>query len=123
MRLLGNTSFIAPALVTALAITSQSVSAQSLHVPFKFEAAGRSLPAGDYEVSRDFWENTVTLSSRDHSRNFSFVLQPGNEGQHGVSLRFDQNGSGYELNSIAVDGKITSKLDTRTPSVREARGD
>ena len=123
MRLLKNTSFIAAALVAAFGVTSLGASAQSFHVPFQFEAAGKTLPAGDYEISRDLRGDFVNLISRDHASSYTFVLHPGEEGHHGVSLLFDRNGSAYELNSIAVDGKATGKLDHRTASEREVRGE
>ena len=108
------TLFLAPAILAAAALASTPAFADTLlNVPFSFTVAGRTLPAGVYDVHNGPLTNTVALTSHETSRTLVFVIAPGSPApnDHRVILTFDGNGDGHALNSIQWGNKITSRLD------------
>ncbi len=123
MRLSPRSLFVALALLSTGAAATTASAQQVLHVPFKFRAEGKTLPAGDYIVTRGESSNFVKLASRDNAYTYNFVLQPGEENHRGVAVHFDQVGTTFVLSNIQVNDKITGKLDANSAGeTNEARG-
>jgi hypothetical protein len=116
MRLSLPTLVLAPALVAAAAVMPQHASAAVLHVPFAFTVNGHTLPAGDYSVNSQLNGDAVTLATADHSRQFSWLLLPGEPtpGDTKVVMKFDVTDSGYQLRSIQYRAMITNRLDKKS---------
>ncbi len=130
MRLSLRSLVLAPVLVAAAALTPSLASAERLHVPFAFSVAGKDMPAGSYTVQRDTNGNLVTLASPDRKTSFSWILVPGDAGPNGrdVALRFEQTGSGYELQSIRYRSGVTPRINRKPAqnddrAVHEIRGE
>ncbi len=113
MRFTPRFPILAPAFLAAVALTSGSAFAETLHVPFRFVAAGKQLPAGDYQVQRDAKHDLVQLKCACASANMSWILTPGEPSptDKGVVLRFDHSAAGYALRSIQYDAQVTPRID------------
>jgi hypothetical protein len=106
----------APVMMAAAALATNSAMASTLlKVPFSFTVAGHNCPAGLYMVQRDTTGGLVTLSSRDSSRSFSWVLEPGNPDpmDSRVVLTFDDFGETRALQSVQFGPMITPRLDKK----------
>lgn len=111
------TLMLAPALLAAAALTSNTAKAQTrLDVPFSFTAAGKTCPAGVYALQHDPNGNYVVLSNQKARRSFVWVMSPGPvdpTGNH-VALEFDKAGDGLALRSIRYGSMVTARLDGRS---------
>jgi hypothetical protein len=106
--------FLAPALLAAAAVATGTAMAETLNVPFSFTAGGKVCPAGVYEVDKGPVANTVRVRSEDASRNFVWILTPGEpsptDGR--IVLTFDNDKDGaHALQSVQYRNMITSRLD------------
>ncbi len=110
---------LAPALVAAAALATTSAMATTLKVPFSFTAGGQECPAGDYSVDRGFNGNLVTLSNRDGSRNFSWLLSPGDPSptDHRIVLKFEDRGQTHVLQAVQFGALQTRPLVKKTKRV------
>ncbi len=106
---------VALAAVT-LAASSASASESTVRVPFKFTAGGQVCPAGYYTVQHDDTTSFVTLTSKDTSQTFTWIVGPGaaNPNDSKIALKFDQVGGTRVLQSIQYGSLVTSQLDRKT---------
>jgi hypothetical protein len=107
---------LAPAVMAAAALATNTAMAETmLKVPFSFTVAGKTCPAGIYEVEREVSSNLVILTSKDASRSFSWVVSPGapSPTDSAVILRFDNFGQTHVLQSVQYGPLITSRLDKK----------
>jgi hypothetical protein len=111
MRLSLKSLVLAPVLLAAAALTTQPASAAVLHVPFAFTVSGKTLPAGDYSVTRDNRGAFVVLASAEGKQISNWLISPGDDGAQGVAMLFDSTDSGYALQSIRYNSMSTPKLD------------
>ena len=112
-NMIRNTIFAA-AVVAVLASTSAM--AATLNVPFSFVAGGKQCPAGTYTVQRGINGGVVTLTSREGSRNFTWVLSPGDPApdDKAVVMHFETQGDTHVLDSIQYQSQVTSSLAKKT---------
>ncbi|KAA6463245.1 hypothetical protein DYQ86_07985 [Acidobacteria bacterium AB60] len=115
MRLNLHSLILAPAILAAAAVTTQTASAAVLHVPFSFTVSGKALPAGEYRVNGDLRGNFVTLTTPDGKQSFNWMIVPGEPapGSQGVVLKFDPTAEGYALHSIQYNALATPQLDKK----------
>lgn len=116
MRSLLPKMFLASAVMLAGVLAAAPAMAERLvDVPFAFTVNGKLCPAGRYQVGHDATRNLVTLRTMTWSRNFQWIAGPGepspNDGR--VILRFDERGSGHELQSVQFGSLITRRLDRK----------
>lgn len=126
MRIHLRNIILAPAVLAVATLAATSAHAEAtLKVPFSFKAVGKDCPAGDYVVSKDIKSNMVTLRSKESARSFTFLTGPGDPSPTatGVTLRFDETGSGHELRSVQYGSTITPRLDKKTKPSEHVRVD
>jgi hypothetical protein len=113
MRITLRSLFMTLAVLATVAFTAQTASAASVRVPFNFEINGKTLPAGTYSVTRDLNGSFVTLESEDCKYAYTWYALRGEPMQPGrdITLRFDEYGSEYALQSVQFNSLITPKLD------------
>ena len=106
---------LAPAVVAAAALATNTAMAATVKVPFNFTVAGKKLPAGYYSVRREVSQNMVTLRSYETPQSFTWVLAPGDPAptDTGMVLRFDVRGEAHTLRSVQCGPLITSRLDKK----------
>lgn len=116
MRSMLSNLFLAAAVAATAVLAVPSAQAETIRVPFGFNAEGMTFPAGEYRVNQSLDEGIVTLQSMDGSKSLTSVMGPGNPapGDLKVALYFDTNQASYKLRSIQFHGKVTSRLD-KTP--------
>lgn len=102
-----------PAFAAAAALATFSAQAENIKVPFNFTAAGKLFPAGTYTVQASLYNNMVSLQSADGSRNFSWIVGPGDPSpsDRRVVLQFDRTDEAPMLRTIQYHGQITTRLD------------
>ena len=106
--------FLAPALLAAAAVaTSTAMAENSVSVPFNFTVAGKTCPAGKYEVLQGPVANTVRLASEDSSRSFVWSITPGDPSptDQRVVLTFDEGSDAHALRTVQFGNRITARLD------------
>jgi hypothetical protein len=116
---------LAPALLAAVALTSNIASAQianetptRLNIPFSFTVAGKICPAGAYIIRRnslrDFYY--VTLAGKNAPQAFSWSMRPGevDPTDNHIVLKFDKTGNQHALRSIQYGSLVTSRLDDKS---------
>jgi len=104
------------AVLAAAALATNSAMAETtVNVPFSFVAAGKVCPAGRYIVERDLAHNFVTLAGKSAPVGFRWLLNPGDDARKSsdVTLRFDENGQDFTLDSIMYGKQTTPHLDKR----------
>jgi hypothetical protein len=89
------------------------MAATPVNVPFNFTVAGKTCPAGKYEVLKGPVANSVRLASVDSARNFVWVIAPGDPSptDQRVILTFDRSGDAATLRTVQLGSLITSRLD------------
>ena len=114
---------LAPAVIAAAALATNTAMAETVKVPFKFTVAGKDFPAGYYSVKREFSLGMVTLRSNATSQSFIWILAPGDPAptDTAVVLRFDQLGQDHVLQSVQFGPLITSRLDKKAMQTMMAR--
>jgi hypothetical protein len=117
MRITLRNTILVPAVLAIASFAAVSAhAATSLKVPFTFQAAGKNLPAGNYEVSKDASRQVVTLRNVADGRSFTWVAGPGAPAVKSstATLRFNEIGGSHELRSVQYGSLITSRLDQHT---------
>ncbi len=116
MRNMIRNLIVAPALLAAAALATTSAMATTLQVPFSFVASGKQCPAGYYNVQKGMNNNVVTLVSRDGSRNFTYVLHPGNAAptEKRVVLRFEAQGQNHVLESVQYGAQASQVIEKKS---------
>jgi hypothetical protein len=114
---------LAPVVMAAAALATNTAMAETVKVPFKFTVAGKDFPAGYYSVKREFSLGMVTLRSNATSQSFIWILAPGDPAptDTAVVLRFDQLGQDHVLQSVQFGPLITSRLDKKAMQTMMAR--
>lgn len=103
----------AAGLATMLAANTAIAATRGLYVPFNFTVAGRTFPAGSYQVIHDSTGSFVTLQSSVSSQSFTWLLTPGQPSWDDakVALRFDDRDDTHVLRSIQFGSEVTPRLD------------
>ena len=110
-------TILAAAVVATAALASSSAMASTLKVPFSFTVGDKQCPAGTYTVKRSGPDGSlVTLASREGTRNFTWILRPGEPVADGntVVMRFEAQGENHVLESIHYKSQATSSLTKKT---------
>jgi hypothetical protein len=107
---------LAPAIMAAAALATIPAMAETttINVPFSFNVAGKTLPAGAYSVEHDSASNFVRLRSQQTAQSFIWTASPSAEKGNWVSLKFDRQGNTFTLNSVKAGPMITPRLDKNT---------
>jgi hypothetical protein len=107
---------LAPAIMAAAALATIPAMAETttVNVPFNFNVAGQTLPAGAYSVQHDSVGNLVKLQSQQTSQSFVWVASPSATKGDWVTLKFDRQGDTFTLNSVKAGPLVTSSLDKKT---------
>jgi len=116
MRSIFGKMILAPAILAAAALATQSASAESFaKVPFNFTAAGKVWPAGEYSIQKNSSNTAVTLTSKKNQQSFTALLGPGeaNPTDTNVTLRFDDVNGARALREVQYKYEITSQLDKK----------
>ena len=115
MRSILRNFVLAPAVMAAAALATNTAMAETVKVPFNFTVAGKNLPAGYYWVRREVSQNIVTLRSYETPQSFTWVLTPGDPAptDTAVVLRFDVLGEAHALRSVQYGPLITLRLDKK----------
>lgn len=124
MRSILRKVILASAFGAAVALAGNStMAATRVNVPFEFSVAGKTLPAGGYNIVHD--SSFVTLRSIESDDSFTWLLAPGpEETSTKIALKFaDRNGT-HVLQAVQYGSKITPRLDKpRSIDIeRESRG-
>ncbi len=106
---------LAPAIVLGASLAVNSAMAETVKIPFTFQAGDKICPAGNYSVTHDDTGNFVVLRGADSSRIFAYVVGPtwSDRKDHKIALRFDEVKNMHVLQSIQYDSVATSRLDKR----------
>ena len=107
---------LAPAVIIAAAFASHAVAeTTTIPVPFTFNVAGETFPAGDYTIHHDDGDNFVTLAPKGSSQSFSSIVGPGapSPWANKITLKFDLVGQTHLLQSIQYGTMITGQLDKK----------
>ena len=130
MKNMIRTTILAAAVVATAAFASTSAMAATLKIPFSFVAGGKQCPAGTYTVQRGINGSVITLTSREGTRNFTWVLRPGDPapGDKAVVMRFEAQGDTHLLESIQYQSQVTSSLTkkanrTESPTISISAGE
>jgi hypothetical protein len=122
MRITLRSTVLAIAVLATAAFTTKIASAATatVHVPFNFNINGKTLPAGDYLVSRTLDKGFVTLQTGDYKQAYTWYLTQNGEksADPTVTLRFDENDGGYALRSVQYANLTTVRLDKKVSEVR-----
>ena len=117
MRSMHRRLVLAPVLIlaAALAVSPAMAETTSVKVPFSFDVAGKTFPAGDYLISEDSRGDFVILAAKGSSYSYTGLLGPGapSPWESKVALKFDQVGGEHLLQSIQCGRMITGSLDKK----------
>ncbi len=105
---------LAAAVPAVVALAANTANAENkVNVPFSFQVAGKTLPAGSYNVSHDSTNAFVTLRDANSTKSFTWLLTPGlPEGAtKKIALRFDDSNGGHVLQAIQYESLITPRID------------
>jgi hypothetical protein len=99
--------------IGATLAANSALAANQVYVPFNFVVAGKTLPAGSYNVTHDSASDLVTFESRNSSQSFTWLLRPGqpDPSDRKIALRFDNRDNSHFLQSIQFGSKVTPRLD------------
>jgi len=88
-------------------------SGSAVHIPFQFEVAGHTYPAGDYRVHVGTLDDSVALESYAHT--FVWIIGPGdaNPADQRTILKFDILGERHLLRSVQYRSMTTNQLDKK----------
>lgn len=114
-------SLLTTAVLTAAAtFVSHPLLAASaiVDVPFSFTVAGKTLPAGAYQVRLEQMNQVMRFTSAENHVNMVWLVGPGepNPNDRRVVLRFDHSGASYTLCDIQYGPSMTSRLDKKAPT-------
>jgi hypothetical protein len=104
--------FLVPVIAAVAAMAGHTAQAQTVNVPFTFNAHGQTFPAGTYSVEKDVNSNFVSLRTKDRRNVVTKVLGPGSAelGDSRIVLRFAMAGDDHVLESIQYGPKVTSRM-------------
>jgi len=126
MRSILRKVILASAFGAAVALAGNSaMAATRVNVPFSFNVAGQTLPAGAYHLVHEPTSAFVTLRSIDTSESYTWLLTPGpSEQSKKIALKFEDRNGTHVLESVQYCSKITPRLDGRKSIdlERESRG-
>jgi hypothetical protein len=108
---------LAPVIMAAVALATIPAMAETtaVKVPFEFNVAGQTLPAGTYFVQHDSVGNLIRLQSQQTSQSFAWIASPSSGAKNtSVSLKFDQQGNSFTLHSVQAGPLLTAPLDKKT---------
>ncbi|HLI03739.1 MAG TPA: hypothetical protein VKU93_05650 [Terracidiphilus sp.] len=119
MRIDLHSLILAPAMLAAATFAVHPAAAwaarpgSAVHIPFEFEVAGQTYPAGEYKVRPGSLGNTVALESYLHT--FVWIAGPGdaNPADQRTILTFDVLGSRHLLRSVQYHAMSTNQLDKK----------
>ncbi|HXS77953.1 MAG TPA: hypothetical protein VN753_17380 [Terracidiphilus sp.] len=99
--------------VFATLAASTANAENKVNVPFSFQVAGKTLPAGNYNISHDSTGSFVTLRNVNATQSFTWLLTPGlpDGASKKIALRFDDRNGGHVLQSVQFNSMITPRLD------------
>jgi hypothetical protein len=99
--------------VFATLAASTANAENKVNVPFSFQVAGKTLPAGNYNVTHDSTGSFVTLRNVNATQSFTWLLTPGlpDGSAKKIALRFDDRDGSHVLQSIQFDSLITPRID------------
>ena len=106
--------FLASAVMAAAALTTNTAMAEKhLKVPFDFTVAGKTWPAGMYQVEKEPSSSLVTLKSVDAKKSITFVARPGDAApnDHRVILKFDNIGDTRALRTLQYESFTSPQFD------------
>ena len=106
-------STIAVAIVFAIlsiaSVRAQNAGTVSVHIPFDFAVANRTLPAGDYYVRRTIQRAQVGVEivnkDRSQTQHFTVLSVHGTDIQEGSRLVFNKYGDEYFLSQVWIAGR------------------
>lgn len=98
-------SLTAVMLLASMPIFAQTGSAVRVKVPFAFEAANLSMPAGLYTVERSTNHQLLSIVSEEGVRRYLTIASAGSYSDFGDShLVFEKTATGYQLASLRMPG-------------------
>jgi hypothetical protein len=102
-------------MTAALGVGPAVAETANVKVPFSFNVAGETFPAGYYWIQRDDLRDFVTLAAKGSSQHFTCLIGPGtpSPSQYKVALNFDQVGQTHLLQSIQYGTLISRRLDKK----------
>jgi hypothetical protein len=103
-------------MAATLAVSPAVAETTSVKVPFSFNVAGKTFPAGDYWIHRDDQGDFVILAAKASSLYFAeCLIGPGipNPSEYKIALKFDTVGQTHLLQSIQYGTLISGKLDKK----------
>jgi hypothetical protein len=126
MRFILRKVILASAFGAALALAGNcAMAATRVNVPFNFSVAGKTLPAGGYNVVHEANSGFVTLRSIESNDSYTWLLTPGPaENDKKIALRFDDSDGKHVLESVQYGSKITPRIDKKKSieMERDSRG-
>jgi len=126
MRFILRKVILASAFGAAVALAGNcAMAATRVNVPFSFSVAGKTLPAGGYNLVHEANSGFVTLQSIESNDSYTWLLTPGPaENDQKVALRFDDSEGKHVLESVQYGSKITPRIDKRKSieMERDSRG-
>ena len=95
------------AMASALAASAQNSRSLVVNIPFDFNVAGKSMPAGDYIVSRSNTNDQTILNRRDGKANAIVLTKTlqARDRQSESRLVFNRYGEHYFLSSVWTSGE------------------
>ena len=114
-----------------LAVTSaqaQNAGNMSVSIPFDFAVAGKTLPAGDYNVRRSIEGNRELTAIRNQDKTEAVYLPQThplqtNEVQSQSKLVFNKYGNQYFLSQVWISGRTVGQELSRTAKERDLQRD
>lgn len=106
---------LASAVGVAVALSGNcAMAATRINVPFQFNVAGKTLPAGSYHLVHEANSGFVTLSSIDSNRSYTWLLTPGpSEYDKKIAMKFENLNGTHVLESVQYGSMITPRIDQR----------
>jgi hypothetical protein len=100
---------LVPALAIAAAVLATPArAAETVNIPFDFNALGQSYPAGTYSVEQKPAQHIVRLQQVNGKASLNWMVGAGSEaGGNHVLLNFKQDGAKHELRSIQYGRRFT----------------
>ena len=110
------------ATLSIASVRAQDAGTVSVHIPFEFAAANRTLPAGDYYVRRSIRGAQVDMEiiSKDKSQTLRLTIHPvrGTDIQAASRLVFNRYGDQYFLSQLWIAGRSNGEELTKASRER-----
>jgi len=115
------------ATLSIASVRAQDAGTVSVHIPFEFAAANRTLPAGDYYVRRYIQGAQVDMeiTSKDKSQRLQLTIRPvrGTDIQEQSKLVFNRYGDQYFLSQLWIAGRSNGEELTKASRERLLRSE